>query len=78
MLAELKKFFEENPLAHKAADSIKNGREIAVVVTVAALLTDGGEIFMAMQETFYATRFAMFRDRFGTSWMLMHPRSQNG
>lgn len=41
---------------------------------VYALLTDGGDIFMAMQETFYATRFAMFRDRFGTSWMLMHPR----
>jgi PhnB protein len=45
---------------------------------VYTLLTDGGEIFMAMQETFYATRFAMFRDRFGTSWMLMHPKPQNG
>jgi len=38
------------------------------------LLTDGGEIFMKMEETFFASRFAMFRDRFGTSWMLLHPR----
>lgn len=36
------------------------------------LLTDGGEIFMKMEETFFARRFAMLRDRFGTSWMLLH------
>jgi PhnB protein len=40
---------------------------------VYALLTDGGEIFMKMEETFFASRFAMFRDRFGTSWMLLGP-----
>ena len=40
---------------------------------VYALLTDGGEIFMKMEETFFAKRFAMFRDRFGTSWMLLGP-----
>jgi PhnB protein len=39
-----------------------------------AVLTDGGEIYMKMEETFFATRFAMLRDRFGTSWMLMHPK----
>jgi PhnB protein len=38
-----------------------------------ALLTAGGEVFMPMQETFFASRFAMFRDKFGTSWMLLHP-----
>jgi PhnB protein len=37
------------------------------------LLTDGGDIFMKMEETFFASRFAMFRDRFGTSWMLLGP-----
>lgn len=37
-----------------------------------ALLGDGGQIFMKMEETFFARRFAMLRDRFGTSWMLMH------
>jgi PhnB protein len=39
---------------------------------VYALLTDGGEVFMAMEKTFFANRFAMLRDRFGTSWMLLH------
>ncbi|MGA2887896.1 MAG: VOC family protein [Terracidiphilus sp.] len=39
-----------------------------------ALLKDGGEIFMAMEETFFAHRFAMLRDKFGTSWMIIHER----
>lgn len=37
-----------------------------------ALLSEGGQIFMKMEETFFARRFAMLRDRFGTSWMLLH------
>ena len=41
---------------------------------VYALLTDGGQIFMKMEETFFASRFAMLRDRFGTSWMILGPR----
>ena len=32
-----------------------------------ALLTDGGQIFMKMEKTPFANRFAMLRDRFGTS-----------
>ena len=36
------------------------------------LLTDGGEVFMKMEKTHFANRFAMLRDRFGTSWMLLH------
>jgi PhnB protein len=36
-----------------------------------ALLTDGGEVFMPMEETFFAVRFGMLRDRFGTSWMVL-------
>ena len=39
-----------------------------------ALLREGGEVFMEMEETFFASRFAMLRDRFGTSWMLLHER----
>jgi PhnB protein len=27
-----------------------------------------------MEETFFAVRFAMLRDKFGTSWMLLHER----
>jgi PhnB protein len=43
---------------------------------VFALLSDGGQLFMPMQETFFASRFAMLRDRFGTSWMLLCPKAQ--
>ena len=43
---------------------------------VYALLADGGDIFMKMESTFFASRFAMLRDRFGTSWMLLHEHSQ--
>lgn len=39
---------------------------------VYGLLVEGGEIFMKMEETPFANRFAMLRDRFGTSWMLLH------
>ena len=39
-----------------------------------ALLSDGGQIFMPMEETFFAFRFAMLRDRFGTSWMILNER----
>ena len=38
------------------------------------LLSDGGEVYMPIQETFFATRFAQLRDRFGTSWMIIHER----
>jgi PhnB protein len=41
-----------------------------------ALLSDDGEIFMPMAETFFAHRFAMLRDKFGTSWMLMHSKPE--
>jgi PhnB protein len=39
-----------------------------------ALLSEGAEIFMPMQETFFASRFSMLRDKFGTSWMIIHER----
>ena len=37
-----------------------------------ALLAEGGQIFMKMEKTFYASRFAMLRDKFGTSWILLN------
>lgn len=40
-----------------------------------ALFSDGGQVFMPMEDTFFASRFAMLRDRFGTSWMILHERS---
>ena len=51
-----------------SVDSIEEAERIH------ALLSDGGEIFMPMQETFFAHRFSMLRDRFGTSWMIIHQR----
>lgn len=42
-----------------------------------ALLSTGGQIFMPMQEAFFATRFGQLRDRFGTSWMIIAPKPQS-
>lgn len=39
-----------------------------------ALLADGGDVFMPVQETFFASRFAQLRDKFGTLWMILHER----
>ena len=39
---------------------------------VYALLSEDGQVFMKMEETFFAKRFAMLRDKFGASWMLLH------
>ncbi|MFC6977682.1 VOC family protein [Microbulbifer taiwanensis] len=33
-------------------------------------LSEGGNIIMPMEETFWAQRFAMVTDRFGTPWMV--------
>ena len=40
-------------------------------------LSEGGAIFMKMEKTHFANRFAMLRDKFGASWMLLHqPQAQ--
>jgi PhnB protein len=41
-----------------------------------ALLAEGGQIFMKLEQTPFANRFAMLRDRFGASWMLLHQPAQ--
>ena len=65
------------------ADRWKPMRSVYLALNVAsdadaerlfALLAEGGEVFMPMQETFFASRFAQLRDKFGTSWMLIHER----
>ena len=48
-----------------SVDSIEEAERIYKV------LADGGEIFMKLEQTFYASRFAMLRDKFGTNWMLL-------
>lgn len=39
-----------------------------------AVLSEGGEVFMPMGETFFAHRFSMLRDKFGIAWMVIHQR----
>lgn len=41
-----------------------------------AALADGGEVFMPIQETFFAFRFGQLRDQFGANWMILHERPQ--
>jgi len=39
-----------------------------------AALSDGGQVLMPMEETFFAFRFGQVRDRFGINWMIVHER----
>lgn len=48
----------------------------AEVERVFKLLAESGEIYQPLQETFFATRFAQLRDRFGVSWSIVHERSR--
>jgi PhnB protein len=42
-----------------------------------ALLTDGGQVLMKLEETFFADRFGQLRDRFGVNWMVLAMKPQN-
>lgn len=37
-----------------------------------ASLADGGQVFMRMEQTFFASRFGQLRDRFGINWVVLH------
>ena len=37
-------------------------------------LAEGGEVSIPIAETFFATRFAQLRDRFGALWTIIHER----
>lgn len=41
---------------------------------VYGLLAPGGQVFMPLAETFFASRFAMLRDRFGVAWTVICER----
>lgn len=47
-----------------------NVPEIAEAERLFAALSEGATIQMPMEETFWAPRFGMLRDRFGTNWMI--------
>ena len=38
------------------------------------VLAEGGEVGIPIEETFFATRFAQLRDRFGVLWTIIHER----
>lgn len=41
-----------------------------------AALSEGGRVLMALQETFFASRFGQVQDRFGINWMILHQRAE--
>ena len=45
-------------------------KEPAEAEKIFAALSEGGSVGMPMQETFWAQRFAMLKDKFGTNWMI--------
>ncbi len=44
---------------------------------VHTVLAEGGEVYMPLQETFFATRFSQLRDRFGVLWSIIHERPRS-
>ncbi len=44
--------------------------DVAEAERVFNALSEGGNVQMPLAETFWALRFAMFTDRFGTPWMV--------
>jgi PhnB protein len=51
-----------------------NDESDAEAERIYSALSSGGDVFMPMQETFFATRFGQLRDRFGINWMILHER----
>lgn len=38
------------------------------------LQADGGEVILAMEENFFATAYAIVKDKFGVTWQIMQPK----
>ncbi len=47
-----------------------NLADVTEAERIYAALSDGGTVGMPLQQTFWAKRFGMFTDRFGTPWMI--------
>jgi PhnB protein len=52
--------------------------ETARAESTFAALSAGGNVRMPLQETFWAKRFGMFTDKFGTPWMINCPKENAG
>lgn len=48
-----------------------NARDEAHADTLFAALSEGGQVQMPMEKTFFAKRFGMVADKFGVSWMII-------
>ena len=51
-----------------AVDSVEDAERIY------GLLVQGGEVYIPLQENFFAWRFSQLRDQFGTLWTLINER----
>ena len=58
------KSFEGFSLSLDAADETEADRLFVA-------LSDGGQVQMPLEKTFFASRFGMVQDRFGVSWMVI-------
>jgi PhnB protein len=62
--------FEENPTVVGNNISLAiGGKDIADAESTFEKMSDGANIIMPMQETFWAERFGMLTDKFGINWM---------
>jgi PhnB protein len=73
-VGDAKLYASDAPPAHSAP---RSGFRVSINVTSVAdaerifkELASGGEITMPLEQTFFAQRFAMLTDRFGTEWMV--------
>jgi PhnB protein len=54
--------------------SVDTDAEAERIYTV---LSAAGKVFMPMEETFFASRFAQVQDQFGIKWMIIRERPQS-
>ncbi len=55
--------------------SVDSSEEAERVYT---LLAEDGQVYLPLQENFFAARFSQLRDRFGVSWSIIHERPVAG
>ena len=83
MAPSLKRASSARPSEASRTDAVSRSRIASVALTVVrsrssrgshsaaiAALAEGGVAFMPIAETFWAKRFGMCVDRFGTPWMV--------
>ncbi len=53
-----------------------NFNDLETIEKTFSALAEGGQITMAMQDTFWGARFGMTKDKFGVHWMFNHDKKQ--